>query len=200
MNLKKLATLFKSKGVDLSAEEIAEFADEERTVANVPAAPLPKPAPVPSADYSREIAELQNSFEKKLTERDAVIESLKQQISDYAAASLKKEEERAAKEKAFEEEQQKQIAAKLETDRKAIINDAVKAGKIAPKDDKIIKRLETLDLDSVKDIIEALPPAPSSKASNDPDGKTQSTKNTRYDAPLSPRESIDGYLEDLKIN
>jgi membrane protein involved in colicin uptake len=110
--------------------------------------------------------------------------------------TLKEKEERAAKEKAFEDAQAK---AKADENAKTIetkINDAVKSGKIAPKNDALVAKLKGLDVDTVDAILGSMSePAAANATSTNTNGKTNAP------ATISPKSvnDISEYLADVSI-
>lgn len=185
INWKKFLGVAKEKEIDVSdlLEETQKAPTEPKIVTN---------------DNSAIIAELRASTEQKAKEIETLkqqlkdFETLKKQFEDFQGENLKKEEERAAKEKAYQEEQEKIRSEKIKKDRESIIANAVKDGKIAPKDEKTIARLNSLDPETIQDIIDAFPAV--TKA---PEVKPK--KSIQLNDTYKPNVSVSEYLKDIQI-
>lgn len=155
MNFKKFLTYLKSKGVEPTADELTDFLDEQKTS---------KPNDTPIVpDYSqlqhnaKAIQELKETFEKQLSSKDDTIKELTSKLENFMNESLKDKEERAAREKAHQEQLEAAAKEKLAKEVDLRINNLVGEGKIAPKDEKLIARLKTMDLEAIDDIASGLP-------------------------------------------
>ena len=194
MNFKKFLTYLKSKGVEPTADELTDFLDEQKTS---------KPNDTPIVpDYSqlqhnaKVIQELKDSFEKQLSAKDETIKELNSKFEAFMQESLKDKEERAAREKAYQDEQDKIKSDLLAKERKAILDKAIEEGRIAPKNEALIKVLENKDIEELKTVIESYPAT--TKTDNSHSSNGQGTNAQRIN--LSNAQDLYSYVSDITVN
>lgn len=160
--LEKILGLFKSKNIELTAEEQAEFFKQMLSAKDDKANPTPIEIPDTLKHNEKFIRDMQASF-------NTVIETIKkereQEITAYKAENEKlmkligdETERRTKGEQAMEEQAAKDKAAKIA----AVIEDAVKAQKIPANNEELKAKYKTFletNFDDGKTIIDALPGA-----------------------------------------
>ena len=194
MNFKKFLTYLKSKGVEPTADELTDFLDEQKTS---------KPNHTPIVpDYSqlqhnaKAIQELKETFEKQLSSKDDTIKELSSKLENFMQESLKDKEERAAREKAYQDEQDKIKSDMLAKERKSLIDKAIEEGRIAPKNEALIKVLENKDIEELKTVIESYPAT--TKTDNSHSSNGQGTNAQRIN--LSNAQDLYSYVSDITVN
>lgn len=194
MNFKKFLTYLKSKGVEPTADELTDFLDEQKTS---------KPNDTPIVpDYSqlqhnaKAIQELKETFEKQLSSKDDTIKELTSKLENFMNESLKDKEERAAREKAYQDEQDKIKSDMLAKERKSLLDKAIEEGRIAPKNEALIKVLENKDIEELKTVIESYPAT--TKTDNSHSSNGQGTNAQRIN--LSNAQDLYSYVSDITVN
>lgn len=194
MNFKKFLTYLKSKGVEPTADELTDFLDEQKTS---------KPNDTPIVpDYSqlqhnaKAIQELKETFEKQLSSKDDTIKELTSKLENFMNESLKDKEERAAREKAYQDEQDKIKSDMLAKERKSLLDKAIEEGRIAPKNEALIKVLENKDIEELKTVIESYPAT--TKTDNSQSSNGQGTNAQRIN--LSNAQDLYSYVSDITVN
>lgn len=194
MNFKKFLTYLKSKGVEPTADELTDFLDEQKTS---------KPNDTPIVpDYSqlqhnaKAIQELKETFEKQLSSKDDTIKELTSKLENFMQESLKDKEERAAREKAYQDEQDKIKSDMLAKERKSLLDKAIEEGRIAPKNEALIKVLENKDIEELKTVIESYPAT--TKTDNSHSSNGQGTNAQRIN--LSNAQDLYSYVSDITVN
>ena len=171
--LKKWITFLKSKGIEPTADEIADLMDNPAQQKETQ-----KPIEIDTSNLQHNkqaIEELKKLFSSTIEEKDKTISDLTSKMDNFLAESLKEKEERAAKEKAYQDDIEKKQAETVTAQRKAVIDKAIAENKIAPKTTELIEKLDKLDIETVTAIIENMPnPA----GTNNNQGKQTNTNNT----------------------
>ncbi len=194
MNFKKFLTYLKSKGVEPTADELTDFLDEQKTSKPNDTTTVP--------DYSqlqhnaKAIQELKETFEKQLSSKDDTIKELTSKLENFMNESLKDKEERAAREKAYQDEQDKIKSDILAKERKSLLDKAIEEGRIAPKNEALIKVLENKDIEELKTVIESYPAT--TKSDNSQNSNGQGTNAQKIN--LSTAQDLHSYVSDITVN
>lgn len=194
MNLKKMISYLKGKGIEPTADELSDFIEEPKMIKTNEPNPLP--------DYSqlqhnvKAIQELKETFEKQLNSKDETIKELTTKIDSFMAESLKDKEERAVREKAYQDEQDKIKSDLLAKERKAILDKAIEEGRIAPKNEALLKVLENKDIEELKTVVESFPASTKPESSQNSNG--QNTNGQKFN--LSTAQDLYSYVSDITVN
>ena len=194
MNLKKMISYLKGKGIEPTADELSDFIEEPKMIKTTEPNPLP--------DYSqlqhnaKAIQELKETFEKQLSSKDDTIKELTSKLENFMNESLKDKEERAAREKAYQDEQDKIKSDMLAKERKSLLDKAIEEGRIAPKNEALIKVLENKDIEELKTVIESYPAT--TKTDNSHSSNGQGTNAQRIN--LSNAQDLYSYVSDITVN
>ena len=197
MNFKKFLTYLKSKGVEPTADELTDFLDEQKTS---------KPNDtqiVPDYSQLQHNAKAIQDLEKQLIAKDNSINELlaankeiNAKFETFMNESLKDKEERAAREKAYQDEQDKIKSDMLSKERKTLLDKAIEEGRIAPKNEALIKVLENKDIEELKTVIESYPAT--TKSDNSQSSNGQGTNAQKIN--LSTAQDLYSYVSDITVN
>ena len=192
MDLKKILALFKKKEVELTTDEMADLIEQGKN--ENPKFDMPDLSQL--QHNSKAITELKEAFEKQLNSKEDTIKDLTTKLENFMSESLKDKEERAAREKAYQDEQDKIKSDLLAKERKAIIDKAIEDGRIAPKNEALIKILETKEIEELNTVIESFPAT--TKTDNSQNSNGQNTHNQRIN--LSTSQDLQSYVADITVN
>lgn len=200
MQIKKLLSFLKSKGIEPTADEISDFADEPKAKDTTPISNVPDYSQIQhNVKIIKDLESRLDSSEKEKNELTKLVSELKTAQDNFIQESLKREEERAAAEKAYKEKielETKEKNAKLIEDRIALL---VQETKIEPKNEELINKLKGMDLETIEVFAKNLTPT-----ATQTNGNTNNT-NGQQNRPnptvkLGKGATIDEYLSDLVIN
>ena len=156
MSVKKIISFLKGKGIEPTADDLTNLTD----LLDEPRKDMP-----PTNDNS-------NSYlVKALEEEKAKNKALEGEIKDIKKTNTKlesdikvlidenaeREKERTAQAKAYQDKLDADAKEKQAKDIKDRIDQLILENRIAPKDEKLIARLQTMDLETIDDIASGLP-------------------------------------------
>lgn len=210
--LETMLNLFKSKGVDLTPEEVAKLADENNK-SNSAVKSVKQVEPKEAIQENKGntqatktntetvdlIDKITQKYERIIEEKDTQITELNNKFDGFLQSYQKEKEEEANAREAFKKEQEEKAKKELETKVNEYIDtNVIKAGKIAPKDEKTIADMKAMGIDNFERLetwVNSIPSQPQNNEKN-----YTSNENNGSQETFSSNKELNDYLSTFTIN